>query len=1193
MALCIRWGNRLESLADDLFARLLADKAQTPAEVFERRDCIVVPNRIQQAWLQQRFLYDLDRRGVPVPHVLANCDFPLLPLFIHDWLHRMDHPEVGAARPNPEEHPFSVKSLRWRIFAFLCAGNQDEVFEPLRRYVMAQEGARPDLRKGFKLAGRLAKLLDEYVTYRPQMVIDWEAGRPTGTDEATAWQPALWRILTEGQRAQTVLSALRRMERDLHRCGIGKVYRRVFVFAPSMMPGTHLAFFRALGGLDGLDVGFYLLNPSHVDWFDRESLQAAQRNGFSLERSGEGSAGADFRHPLLSAFARGSRDLVIQAVELGDSQLGGSESEQREGFVLPGEDTLLAALQRSIAECDGSLETEARPCDGSIQIHLCHGKMREVEILRDQLLRCFAEMPGLQPRHIQVQAADLNAYAPYIEAVFSTPDPRADRALPFVIADRVAGGESPAAEAFRRLLDLPESRFAAPDLVDVLRCECLARRFGLKPDDVDTLADWLDQAGVRWGRDQSHRASLTGADFEEQTTWRHGLDRLLLGYALGRDATGPEAILPCDCVEGDGAVLLGRLVRFYDEARAFADFGSKDHPAPEWADRLDRLIGDFFISDNDTFLDIALLKGAVRLLRTSLDAAGFTGAISMAVVRDFVSGHLGETTGGTDLSRNAVVFCSLRPGSSTPRPIQCLLGMGDSLFPRTEGRPAYDLLRSSGPADAQRGGPRRLGDRSPTIEDRMAFLETLLNARARLLISYPAFSEEDNEPAGVSVAVRELTDYLDARFGPASTLRIRHRLHGFHPAYFGGDPRRHPNLFSYSDGDRAAAEAWLGSSAHEPAPSPAPEMDCSSAERRPPSKPIQVALEDLIRFFKNPAQFHYERVLGVRLETRGMAALADSETFSPNPLEQFQIRDRILKASLDRVTPEILETVRTELTSAGLAPLGDWGRRWFEEAGANIQALLDSQWERMGRLRDVLQARQNAAPRSVAVALTVKGLPVTLTGEIPVTDLSTEDGAHRPLAFTFRCASPKANVMLGAWLQHVLLCAEQPDSVSIVAQGSRSQDIDKENQVAVYNFGGFSIEGDGRSPAQLLEDCLEVYLDGHRAIPPFTPDSSMAYAKVLHKYEAEPGKPAARGAKSQPPLDADALRAKALEEAVKVWIPAHDPAIRHGADDAYFRAAFGEAGPFADPDAFGRLAEQILMPMLNLRERLKPSRETA
>ena len=80
----IIWDNNPEALADDLFAKMGRQKADSPAEALRRRFCIVTPTRIQQAWLQQRFLYDLPR---PItPHVLAQVDFELLNYFLSAWL---------------------------------------------------------------------------------------------------------------------------------------------------------------------------------------------------------------------------------------------------------------------------------------------------------------------------------------------------------------------------------------------------------------------------------------------------------------------------------------------------------------------------------------------------------------------------------------------------------------------------------------------------------------------------------------------------------------------------------------------------------------------------------------------------------------------------------------------------------------------------------------------------------------------------------------------------------------------------------------------------------------------------------------------------------------------------------------------------------------------------------------------------
>ena len=1134
MPMNIQWGNGLETLADDLFRRLESEKAASPADVFARRECIVVPNRVQQAWLQQRFLYEGTASQASAPRVLAHCDFPLLNLFVSDWLHRMDHPENGTARPDPEQHPFSVKSMRWRIYSFLQSDRLDGVFAPLRRYVDAR--GQPDPRKCFKLAGRLAALFDQYQTFRPAMVAAWQEGGDSGTDSSTAWQPELWRHLVDGQTDSTYLAAFRKMEARLGLSRIGQTYRRVFVFAPTLMPGAHLAFFRALGKI--LPVYVYLFNPSpETDWFDRDTERQRLQTHDPLERADDDFDSSAFgsMHPLLAAYARGSRDLVAGAIDLTEGQIGDLPQEVPSTSVL-------ASLQRSIVECRSPADSfPPMPADGSIQLHLCHGKMREVEVLRDQLLKCFDERKDLQPRHIQVQTADLNAYAPYIEAVFSTSFPNSPAAIPFVLTDRIAGGESQAAEAFRQMLGLADSRFAASELVDLLRCDAVARQFGIEATDVDSIADWLQKAGVRWGRNSDHRETMSKAAFEEQTTWSHGLDRLMLGYALGQDAAGPESVVPCDCIEGGGAVLLGRLACFFERTAAFADFGSSAHTPGEWADELDRLIDGFFVNDNETFADVAVLKKSVRLLRTGIEAAGIGNSarplrIPLSVVRDFLTAHLGEPVGGTDLNQNAVVFSSLRPGSSTPREIQCLLGMGDSLFPRTESRPAYDLLRTC----------RKLGDRSPTIEDRMAFLEALLNARHRLLVSYPAFSEEDNTPSCESVVVREWTEYLDAALGKESYLTVKHKLHAFHPDYFA----RRNGLFSYSKSNWTAARALQ-----------APEAQTETPSAPLPPRPVQsirLDIADLARFFKNPAQYYCTRVLGVHLEDSTETVLEDSETFSPGHLEQYEIRNRILDVLLlDPVPDHAVETLRTQLLSDALLPLGAWGKKWFEEQIAEMTALLDTRWETIGTLRKALQAHKIAPSEVRSLPLDVNGVHITLDGQIPLIATAGNSDTAREIALTFRCGAPRADVRLGAWLSHLFLHATQRNAGSVVVQGKKA---DSKTKTCLLETP------ETFDAAEELKSILSIYLDGLRKVPPFTPECALAYVE--------------KGSQDS----------TAMEMAKDQWYSGHTP-LHSGDANPYFRAKLGEDGPFHDEAAFADLARRIMEPMLKAERKLEQGGE--
>ncbi|MBN4659359.1 exodeoxyribonuclease V subunit gamma, partial [Escherichia coli] len=73
-------------------------------------------------------------------------------------------------------------------------------------------------------------------------------------------------------------------------------------------------------------------------------------------------------------------------------------------FVEPTGSTLLerwqAGILRLTEPAPGSLVLG--PADRSIEVHVCHSRMRELEVLHDRLLGLFAQDPSLAPGDVLV-----------------------------------------------------------------------------------------------------------------------------------------------------------------------------------------------------------------------------------------------------------------------------------------------------------------------------------------------------------------------------------------------------------------------------------------------------------------------------------------------------------------------------------------------------------------------------------------------------------------------------------------------------------------------------------------------------------------------------------------------------------------------------------------------------------------------
>ncbi|MDI6775245.1 MAG: exodeoxyribonuclease V subunit gamma [Verrucomicrobiota bacterium] len=1161
------WSDSIEQLAGRLFAAI-EEERQDPLQPV----CLVTNSRVMDAWVRHRFLYDWSRGPAAAQRVLANWHFLPLFEFVNDWLYQMAQP--GARKRAARLHPCSIDVMRWKLYRFLSSDALTSgPYQPLRDYL----GRHATPRRRFDLAGRLAKLLDDYQVYRPEMLARWNEGRRVDArgeplPAALEWQFSLWAELRASDQVSYVSHFLDIAAR-LGQCRINDQYRAIHVFGISVMPPVYVHFFARLSRF--VPVKMYLFNPSSQEWFDDRS----EKRVFALQGRSKTDLYLATGNPLLSSLGMQSQACLREILDRTEGQI-------EEFFEPVSEDTLLHMIQADVRErrwvaqeaaaanADALPATAARPPDSgqaqadasarprlavpagddSIQIHICHSPARELEALLDRLLAWFAADPALQPRHIQAQVPNMAEYAPFIDAVFAAPNQRAPTAIPYVIADRKMAATNPTANAFLGLLRLalPDNRCRAPEVMDILESDAVRDAFNIAAAEIPALRQWVGESGIRWGLDADHRGRVVGVRFGE-ASWRQGLDRMLLGYAVGagRDplpvappgeaGTATEPLLPLDVVGGDAGDSLGRLLDFFGRLEDMVvEFRSPTSRAA-WADRLARLLDAFFVTTNATYRDVAALRQAVEILDELLAAAGLAdGNLPVEVIVRFLEQELEGAAAHADLFRNAVVFSALRPMNSAPRPIVCLLGMGDGAFPRPDHRPGFDLVALR----ALAGDPSRRND------DRNAFLEALMAARDKLYISYVGRSIEDNEEMPPSVVVSELKDYILAGFTlpPAATffdgkrglfLETLHHLQAFHPDYF----REGAGLFSYSQSNLAAARGLLARDAEPRDSANTPALSAPGAGPAPDA--AMVSLADLQRFFDNPAEWYYRRRLDARFGAREDVVLLDEELIEPGSLDVYALDVEALRA-LQELGPAdaaalqaARDSLRLRLRSRQLLPVGRPGDELLAATWREINEFLEESVEVGGEtisLRALLTAPRRRAPcRVQAGALQVDGRPeLVVAGAADV---------HARARYT----APKPKDRLRAWLAHLLLGAQ---GLSI--------------HTLLVGKGSFVLLSPiARADAlKALAACARLYEHGQDRALPFAPATSYAYQAGLAR---------------------DGNAENAMAAARKAWLSGP---WRCGDDqDAYLRRAFGTNGPMAGPnaDSFITFAEQVFGPLLAAR----------
>ena len=288
------------------------------------------------------------------------------------------------------------------------------------------------------------------------------------------------------------------------------------------------------------------------------------------------------------------------------------------------------------------------------------------------------------------------------------------------------------------------------EILDLLDVPALRERFGVEERDLPTLHRWIEGAGIRWGMNAEQRAGLGLPAELEQNSWRFGLRRMLLGYAVG-SAGACEGIEPYDEIGGLDAALIGPLVALLDALEIAHQELSRPAPPQQWGARLQALVQLFFLASNEH--DDYLLSQLEALRETWLEtceSVGLRDELPLTVVREAWLAGLDQGRLSQRFLAGAVNFCTLMPMRAIPFKLVCLLGMNDGDYPRAQPPLDFDLM----------GSDYRPGDRSRREDDRYLLLEALLSARDQLYISWVGRSIRDNSERPASVLIGQLRDHL-------------------------------------------------------------------------------------------------------------------------------------------------------------------------------------------------------------------------------------------------------------------------------------------------------------------------------------------------------------------------------------------------------------------------------------------------
>lgn len=789
--------------------------------------------------------------------------------------------QVYSKLDGPRDKVMGADSLEWVLFTLLKDEEFSKRFPSIASYF---PGA--DELKRLGLARKMADLFDQYQIYRPEIIESWN--HDGKYEEQDAWQRWLWlkakkKLESSMPDKTVVMNYIRQALNDpIKTKKLADRLPVIHLFGLSILTAFHIDMFRRLS--EHLEVHFYILNPApgHYWYEDRSPQQIALWTRAQLNNPKP----FDYAPPTQGNSLLTNWGRVIQDT----FGLFFSHEEFLNHYVdldvnKPVAKSLLGKIQHDVFEnaVDGErLQLELADLkDNSLLINVCYTPVREVEVLYNYLVRLIdtAEHP-YSARDIVVLVNDVDAYAPYIKAVFGSAPYR----IPFTIADESYQEIDGFFSTLQTLMELREDHFSAENVLQLLEMPYVKARFRIT--DTGLIRKVVSAANIRLG--------IEGEKSNDSIhmSWLNGLNRIIYGICMQDEDSyelNEDYFYPLDQVEGDKAFELIRFTHFVQVLISIVQ--QQRHPVSlkNWSVYLAESVAQLIFEpsvEEDPDYELFLKQ----LERLNLLAEFVEEPISFDVFRQhYIQTLSGETRAGNFMS-GGVTFCSMIPMRSIPFKVVCLLGLSYDKFPRKKMKLSFNIMERR----------RMKGDRNVKENDKHLFLETLLSAGDCLYISYVGMNPKDNSILPPSALVDELINYIAEGLsadhsGALRALVKTHPLHGFSRKYADNGN----GLYTY-----------LGESVTETA---------LAIVREPIERTFdfsEISLKDFVKFFQNPFEHYYNKVLKIYYKDTEVL-LKETEIFALDNLQKWQLKQDLLfipEADLQRYRDKGVRTGQLPLS---------------------------------------------------------------------------------------------------------------------------------------------------------------------------------------------------------------------------------------------------------------------------------------
>lgn len=894
----------------------------------------------------------------------------------------------------PKSLPSDLNAMHWTLFELFGAESS------LISSIPSINESDFTVSKRFQLAGQIADIFDQYQVYRPDMLESWMQGKPVTNHADEIWQLKLWRLLNRHWSSNDV---------------------------NNLIPSRADAYNDVKGWLsdgdqklvESLPEQIFIFGLSHLNrpFIEISTCLSRQRDVHFFNRVIKLKDDSFDDTELIRAWLTPNKEQRDYLNDLLDD-----EEIQHRSFYADQDDSELP----------------------SISLHSCHNTRREVEVLKDQILRFLDINPDVQPADMLIMVPDPVQYASLIETIFNESVSGNETSLPVT---KLSLLQTQIYEnALVKILNVLNSSFKPSSVVDILVLNPVKERFGFSDDDVDLLEEWINANNIYRG---------VGESFNSPFSWQKGLNQLFAGFTMAPDSLEVyRGLVPTvDSSSSEELELAAKFSKFIHLLLDCVSEVEKNKTPLEWLNLAQFLVDALLVVPDSADKGIGLLR-TIQKLNDQLAFTTSEENVSYNLIKNWLKNQINTTRSASGRYGQGITVTTYVPYRSVPFKFIAVLGLNEDVFPRRSVRPEFDLIYKE----------PQTGDRIQSDDDTYLFLETLAAAEQHLHLSYIGQDQRTESDRLPSILVQQLKETL-----PEGSLNTtKHKLQAFSRKYFTDQNVQGPNGVhrSYSKKHQRIVENLIAGK------NLIPEFYDDFSPPNLDKSVKLISVNDIISFFTDPSKYLLTNQIGIS-ERLFQNEVQDRELFNLGGLNRYQV-DALLYDSIQIHNNVMPVKMLNYLQASGMIPDKLQGEKNFEQEYSNTKNLIE-------------EIRKLTSGFEKEVEVSIESGDVEIHGYI--------NGIYENSLVVHRIGKRRAVHDIKLWILHnILLASDYP----IVNSYYISVD-NKENKVETLMLESEFID------KSIFPDLIKWYTSGKKTLDKlnFFPESSKEFVTQLMKGNSE------------------------------------------------------------------------------------------